>query len=68
MFDLYETTSHWIAALEYKEETGDIIMRTKSGRQYEVNDVPRDVYDAWAASGSAGTFFHQNIKDNYTII
>lgn len=65
---LNETTSHWIAALEYMEETGDVVMRTKDGHSYEVNDVPREVYEAWLKAPSAGTFFHQNIKDQYNII
>ena len=65
---LNETASHWISALEYKDETGDVIMRTKDGKQYEINDVPREVYDQWTVAQSAGTFYHQQIKDNYNII
>lgn len=65
---LTEAESRWISALEYKEETGDVILRTKDGHNYEVNDVPREIYDAWLQSSSAGEFFHAHIKGEYNII
>ena len=36
-----------------------------TGRRYVYNDVPPDVFDAFSAAFSKGTFFNHEIRDRY---
>ena len=36
-----------------------------TGRRYIYDDVPQDVFEAFKAAFSKGTFFNQEIRDRY---
>ena len=40
----------------------------ESGERYDYFDVPRAVYDAFAAAGSKGRFFAEQVRDRYRFV
>lgn len=54
--------SSWITLLCY--ESGRVTA-TMSGSNYTFCGVPREVFDAWASSSSAGSYYHSRIKGQY---
>jgi hypothetical protein len=54
-----------IAQHGYHPESSTMIVEFKNGKVYEYRGVPPEVYDAYKASESHGSFFAQNIKGRY---
>lgn len=59
-----EPNSSWIDLIGYNPETGVATMVTEHGA-YGFANVPENVVNAWAKAGSAGRFYHANIKGVY---
>ncbi len=53
-----------IASLDYEDGVTTCVFH--SGGSYTWNNIPKDVFDEWYDSSSWGTFFHENIKNQYT--
>jgi hypothetical protein len=47
---------------------GNLFVRLKSGKFYEYENVPKDVYEDFVNADSLGKFFGDNIKDQYDFI
>lgn len=58
-------SSH-IQSAAYDEDTKILSIQFKGGRVYHYHDVPPDEYEAFVNAPSAGSHFHDNIKDIYT--
>ncbi len=44
---------------------GELTVTFTTGRIYVYRGVPRDLFDAFAAAPSKGTFFNREIRDRY---
>lgn len=49
-------------------EKGNLFVRLKSGKFYEYENVPEEVYEDFINADSLGKFFGENIKDQYEFI
>jgi lysyl-tRNA synthetase class 2 len=49
----------------YDPETSDLTITFVTGRRYVYDDVSQDVYDAFKAASSRGTFFNRHIRDHF---
>jgi hypothetical protein len=54
-----------IRSHSYDRETSELTITFVTGRRYVYDDVPRDVYGAFKAAFSRGTFFNRHIRDHY---
>jgi hypothetical protein len=54
-----------IRSHSYDPETAELTITFVTGRRYVYDDVPQDVYDAFKAAFSRGTFFNHHIRDHY---
>jgi hypothetical protein len=54
-----------IRSHSYDPATRTLTITFVTGRRYVYDDVPRDVYDAFKAASSRGTFFNRHIRDHY---
>jgi KTSC domain len=54
-----------IRSHSYDSETSDLTITFVTGRRYVYDDVPQQVYDAFKAASSRGTFFNRHIRDHY---
>jgi hypothetical protein len=59
--------SSMIAAIEYNEETFELIVHWVRGGQQSYHNVPKEVHDAFVNSDSVGQFYNQNIKGKYAL-
>jgi len=57
--------SSWIADLSFEDD--NVIMSLDSGRAYEIENVPEDVYTSWLDFGSKGQFWHGYIRGMYPV-
>jgi hypothetical protein len=55
-----------IRSYSYSAKTSELTITFVSGRRYVYTDVPQDVFDAFKAATSKGTFFNSEIRDAYT--
>ena len=55
-----------IRSFFYDPETSELWITFVSGRRYVYADVPQDVFDAFKASPSRGTFFNSEIRGDYS--
>lgn len=53
---------------EVRWNKGNLFVRLKSGRFYEYENVPEQVYQDFINSDSLGKFFGENIKEQYDYI
>lgn len=51
-----------VAEVGYDAETGTLEVAFHNGRIYQYFGVPLQVYEGLLATGSKGTFFHENIR------
>lgn len=58
--------SSWIEDLSYDDETGSVWMTTLSGGQYEIPEVPYEVFEEWINADSKGKHWWESIKGFYT--
>jgi KTSC domain len=54
-----------IANFDYEPESEKLTVLFKSGRTYVYQQVPEDVFRAFASARSKGAFFNHRIRDNY---
>jgi hypothetical protein len=50
----------------YSAKNSELTITFVSGRRYVYTDVPQDVFDAFKAATSKGSFFNNEIRDCYT--
>ena len=55
-----------IESLDYNDSTGVTTVVFHSGGTYTWNNIPKEIFEEWYDSSSWGTYFHENIKDQYT--
>lgn len=60
-----QVSSTAIKAIAYNEAKHTLIVDFTSGGTYEYEGVPSNIYQAFEAAPSKGSFFHQNILDRY---
>ena len=54
-----------IRSHSYDPQTSELTITFVTGRRYVYDDVPQDVYGAFKAAFSRGTFFNRHIRDHY---
>jgi hypothetical protein len=54
-----------IRNFSYDAAKSELLITFVSGRRYVYADVPQDVFDAFKAASSRGTFFNDEIRDTY---
>jgi hypothetical protein len=54
-----------IRSHSYDPLTSELTITFVTGRRYVYDDVPQDVYGAFKAAFSRGTFFNRHIRDHY---
>jgi hypothetical protein len=54
-----------IRDFSYDSETSELWITFVSGRQYVYAGVPQEVFDAFKAAPSRGSFFNSEIRDEY---
>lgn len=47
-------------------ENNTLHIQFRNGSVYEYKDVPKEEYDAMLKSDFVGSYYHKNIKGNYT--
>ena len=57
--------SSWIESATYDPDDETLEVMLQSGESYDFVGVPGSVYGEFIESDSPGTYFNQNIKDNY---
>ena len=55
-----------IRSFRYDPATRQLHVTFVTGRRYIYDDVPPDVFDAFKAAFSKGTFFNHEIRDRYS--
>jgi hypothetical protein len=59
-------TSSSLASIGYSPTQATLEVEFKHGAIYQYLDVPADVFDAFIAADSKGTFFNRAVKDCYS--
>jgi hypothetical protein len=59
--------SSMIAAIEYNQETMELIVHWVKGGQQSYYNVPKEVHDAFITADSVGKFYNSNIKGKYAL-
>lgn len=59
--------SAWISDLIYNRPNKVLTMRLSNGNSYSIPNITRSVFERWLKAPSKGFFFHNNIKDTYTV-
>jgi uncharacterized protein YprB with RNaseH-like and TPR domain len=59
--------SAWITDLTYNRPNKTLTMRLSNGRTFSIPFITRAVFERWTKAPSKGRFFHQHIKDSYTV-
>ena len=54
-----------IRSHSYDPQTSELTITFVTGRRYVYGDVPQDIYGAFKAAFSRGTFFNRHIRDHY---
>jgi hypothetical protein len=60
-----QVPSSVIRSFSYSAKNSELSITFVSGRRYVYTDVPQDVFDAFKAATSKGSFFNQEIRDCY---
>ncbi len=55
-----------ITRFKYEEDNRLLTIEFHGGRVYDYPGVPKTVANRFASASSKGSFFNENIKDNYT--
>ncbi|WP_375414672.1 KTSC domain-containing protein [uncultured Bradyrhizobium sp.] len=55
-----------IRSYSYSAKKSELTITFVSGRRYVYADVPQDVFDAFRAATSKGSFFNSEIRDCYS--
>lgn len=59
-------TSSNIAAISFDPETDTLTVEFRDGNSYDYFNVQPSTYRAFTQAGSAGSFFHRQIKGRYS--
>lgn len=59
--------SSWIAELVLQDNQRDVTMVLGDGKRYRVNRIGPGVYQQWMQAPSKGRFWHDQIKNRYTV-
>ncbi len=60
--------SSWLVSLTpMADGSGRIVFATGSGNRYRIEGSSEQLYREWLASQSKGQFFHDRIKDQFTV-
>lgn len=59
--------SSWIADLTLMNNGRDVVMALGDGKRYRVNTVGPNLYAQWMQASSKGSFWHDQIKNQYTV-
>lgn len=59
--------SSWIINLMHNRPNKVLTMRLSNGRAYAIDGISRTTFEKWTKSPSIGQFFHNNIKQKYTL-
>ena len=60
-----QVPSSVIRSFSYSAKNSELSITFVSGRRYVYTDVPQDVFDAFKAATSKGSFFNLEIRDCY---
>jgi len=60
------TNSSSILSATWDDDSNELTIVFKSGRSYIYENVPETVWDGFTSAGSAGQYFHQNIREVYS--
>jgi hypothetical protein len=60
-----QVPSSVIRSFSYSAKNNELSITFVSGRRYVYTDVPQDVFDAFKAATSKGSFFNSEIRDCY---
>lgn len=63
--DMKDCTSSQISRYGYDAEARTMAVEFRRGGLYHYSDVPPEVFAAFEASESKGSFLHHNIKGRY---
>lgn len=55
-----------INSIGYEPSSSTLQIEFNNGNIYDYYDVPEEQYDALMSAGSIGSFFHANIRKNFT--
>lgn len=58
-------TSSSLRSVGYDESTETLEIEFHNGRVYRYYDVPREVYEELMSAESLGSYFVENIRDNF---
>ena len=58
-------TSSSLRSVGYDESAKILEIESQNGRVYRYYDVPRDVYEELMNAESLGSYFVENIRDNF---
>lgn len=59
--------STWISNLTYNRPNKVLTMRLSNGRSFSIPGITRTTFDKWVKSPSKGSFFHNSIKNKYSL-
>ena len=59
--------SSFIEAATYYEPLNILEIKMKNGREYQFNNVPPNIFEAFMKSNSKGRFFNEVIKEKYKV-
>jgi lysyl-tRNA synthetase class 2 len=65
MIQNFSPASSNIASVSHDDSTDTLTVDFTDGSTYEYMNVPASVYRAFMAAGSAGQFFHRQVKGRY---
>ena len=54
-----------ITSAGYDDETKEMDITFSGGSSYTFHSVPAEIFDGLISAGSAGQYYHQNIKGQY---
>lgn len=63
---LKAVTSSQIEAIGYDAPTNTLAIKFKTGGLYHYADYPQKHWDQFSAAESVGSFFHKNIRGQFT--
>jgi len=59
-------TSSNLVSIGYEPTSEILEIEFKAGTVYQYASVPKEVYDELMSSDSHGSYFHRNIRNNYS--
>lgn len=63
--EFFISNSSWIDRVEYDKDTFEMIMYTKSGKDYKFINVPNDIFEEFKSAPSHGQYYNAYIKGRY---